>query len=105
MNREAFVQNIKFYCERKGVKPTAACRESGVGTSFVTDIKRGQTPSVEKVEMLAHYLDVTVSELLGEAPNPRTFADLDTIPPEVAAAYAAAAPELQAAVRRVLGVE
>lgn len=67
MNRDTFVQNIKFYCERKGLKPTSACKDAGVGTSFVTDIKRGQTPSVEKVEQLAHYLGTTVSVLIGES--------------------------------------
>lgn len=73
MNRDAFVQNIKFYCERKGLKPTSACKDAGVGTSFVTDIKRGQTPSVEKVEQLAHYLGTTVSVLIGEtSPQPQT---------------------------------
>lgn len=69
-----FVQNIKFHCERKGVKPTVACREAGVGGSFINNIEaRGSVPSVEKVEMLAHYLGVTVSELIGEvAPQPQT---------------------------------
>lgn len=61
-----FVENIKYYCKRKGVKTTAACKEAGVGGSFVADINRGQTPSVEKVWQLAQYLGVTVSELLGE---------------------------------------
>lgn len=74
-----FVQNIKFYCERKGVKPTVACRESGVGGSFINNIEsRGSIPSVEKVEQLARYLGTTVSELIGEAsppPKPRTLAD------------------------------
>ena len=65
-----FVQNIKKYCELKGIKPTVACRESGVGTSFVSDINRGQTPSVAKVQLLANYLGVTTSELLGENPAP-----------------------------------
>ncbi len=52
----------------KGVKPTVACRESGVGSSFINNIEaRNQTPSVEKVQMLATYLGVTTSELLGEA--------------------------------------
>lgn len=68
MDNEAFVQNIKFYCERKGEKPTVACGKSGVGTSFITDLNRGRTPSVAKVQLLAHYLGVTVSELLGESP-------------------------------------
>lgn len=77
MDKENFVQNIKFYCSRKNVKPTVACRESGVGTSFINNIeKRGQTPSVEKVQLLARYLGVTVSELLGETSNPQTLADL-----------------------------
>lgn len=66
MDRELFVQNIKTYCARKGVKPTVACRESGVGVSFINDIERGQTPSVAKVQLLAQYLGCTVSDLLGE---------------------------------------
>lgn len=66
MDREVFVQNIEKYCAQNGVKPTNACRDSGVGTSFVADIKRGQTPSVAKVQLLAQYLGCTVSDLLGE---------------------------------------
>lgn len=66
MDKEIFVQNIKIYCALKGVKPTVACRESGVGTSFISDINRGQIPSVAKVQQLAQYLSCTVSDLLGE---------------------------------------
>lgn len=66
MDKEIFVQNIKIYCALRGVKPTVACRESGVGTSFISDINRGQIPSVAKVQQLAQYLGCTVSELLGE---------------------------------------
>ena len=66
MEREIFVQNIKEYCRARGVKPTVACRESGVGVSFINDIERGKTPSVAKVQMLAQYLGCTVSDLLGE---------------------------------------
>ena len=70
MDRDNFVQNIKMYCALKGMKPTTACRESGVGGSFINDIERGKTPSVAKVQMLAQYLDCTVSDLLGEDPAP-----------------------------------
>lgn len=70
MDAQIFVQNIKNFCERKGIKPTVACRESGVGTSFINNVERGQTPSVAKVQMLAEYLGVTVSELLGEKKEP-----------------------------------
>ena len=70
MDAQLFVQNIKKYCQQKGVKPTVACKESGVGSSFISDINRGQTPSVAKVQMLADYLGVTTSDLLGEKKEP-----------------------------------
>ena len=66
MDKEKFVQNVKMICLQKGVKPTNACKESGVGGSFLSDINRGQVPSVAKVQLLAEYLGVTTSELLGE---------------------------------------
>lgn len=74
MERELFVQNIKEYCRARGVKPTVACRESGVGVSFINDIERGQTPSVAKVQTLAQYLGCTVSDLLGEEGNAKAAA-------------------------------
>ena len=77
MNGALFVQNVKICCERKGVKPTVACRESGAGERLLENVKRGSEPSVGKVEQLAHYLGTTVSELIGETatPKPRTLAD------------------------------
>ena len=71
MDTVIFVQNIKKFCELAGVKPTVACRESGVGSSFINNIeKQGTIPSVEKVQTLAVYLGVTTSELLGEKKEP-----------------------------------
>lgn len=84
MDKAVFVQNIKDICKTKGIKPTVACRESGVGTSFINNIEaRGQVPSVEKVQMLATYLGVTTSELLGEKIKPALVArDRPAYPPE-----------------------
>lgn len=68
MDKEIFVQNIKRHCSLRGVKPTIACRESGAGADLINQIeRRGSIPSVERVQLLAQYLGVTVSELLGEA--------------------------------------
>lgn len=94
MDRELFVQNIKDRCRAKGVKPTVACREAGVGTSFITDINRGQTPSVAKAQMLAQYLDCTVSDLLGEGPSQQLPAD--TVTDEFARVFAQLSPKDQA---------
>ena len=72
MNRDLFVQNIKKACAAKGVKPAVALRESGLDKSLINSIERGSEPSIGKVQVLAAYLGVTTSELLGEeiAPTP-----------------------------------
>ena len=69
MDTEIFVQNIKNFCLLRGIKPTNACRESGAGTNLINQIeRRGSVPSVDRVQLLARYLGVTTSELLGEPP-------------------------------------
>lgn len=69
MNVEFFVENVKSYCRSKGVSPSRACIESGAGKTLMDNVKRGRVPSVDSVQLLAQYLGVTVSELLGE-PTP-----------------------------------
>ena len=66
MNVEIFVQNIKNICKSRGTNPTSAGEASGAGRNFMDNIKKGSIPSVAKVQMLADYLGVTTSELLGE---------------------------------------
>lgn len=69
MNIEIFVQNVKYYCALKGVKPTVACEESGAGKNLLSQmIHRGSLPTVGRVHLLAQYLGCTVSDLLGERP-------------------------------------
>ena len=87
MDSAKFVQNIKDLCSRQGIKPTVACKEGGVGGSFINDLERGRTPSVTKVQMLATYLGVTTSELLGEdlpgaADRPELLVKFDRLSPE-----------------------
>lgn len=71
MDKIKFVQNIEFYCNRMGIKATVACQESGAGKQFIQHVKRGSEPSIGKVQLLAQYLGVTVSDLLGEEPAPQ----------------------------------
>ena len=127
MDKEVFVQNIKKQCSLRGVKPTIACRESGAGADLINQIeRRGSVPSVERVQLLAQYLGVTVSELLGEPlPEEQARAALtahlaqsvkDHIVEDskivlsqtaslVASAYDKADEGTQAAVRKLLDVE
>lgn len=67
MDKEYFVKKVEFLCLQKGLKPTIVCKEAGLGSGFLADIKfRGRTPSVEKLETLASCLGTTVSDLIGE---------------------------------------
>ena len=98
MDKTAFVQNIKDRCEKMGVRPTVACREAGVGTSLITDLNKGTTPSVAKVEMLARYFGCTVSDLLGEEPTKITQAadpKADDLCQEFARLFTSLSPENQ----------
>ena len=70
MNTEIIVENVKYYCLKKGVKPTIACEESGAGKNMLSQIKKGIMPSIEKIANLAAYLDVTVSDILGDQKLP-----------------------------------
>ena len=70
MERDVFVQNVKSLCLARTELPTIACKKAGVGGSFISDVNRGRTPSIEKVQRLADYFGVTTSQLLGEDPLP-----------------------------------
>lgn len=62
------VENIQKICKDRGTNPTLAGKESGAGKDLVSSMKRrGVLPSIEKMMLLADYLGVTTSELLGEA--------------------------------------
>lgn len=103
MNKEKFVQNVKMYCAKNGIKPTPACQASGVGSSFLNNIERGQKPSIEAVQRLAQYLGVTTSELLGEEkPASTEFSGLSKEMIEIIELYDKASPELQAAALAML---
>jgi transcriptional regulator with XRE-family HTH domain len=75
MDKELLIKNITHYCVLRKMYPTRACEAAGVGKSFISDIRRGKVPSVEKVQQLADYLGISTSELLGEEPTTKEPAD------------------------------
>lgn len=67
MDVQKIVENIQRVCKEKGTTPTVAARESGAGSSLVTNMKKkGTMPSIEKIYLLSSYLGVTMNELVGE---------------------------------------
>lgn len=76
MNKELMISNVLKFCAAREIKPTVACSEAGVGKNLVTNMKRGQTPSVAAVADLAAYLGVSTSDLVGDAKTPTELAPL-----------------------------
>lgn len=99
------VENIQRICKEKGTTPTVACKESGAGKDMVTNMKkRGTQPSIEKIRLLAGYLDVTTDELLVEKAYLSHFSDdeLSQESREIAIAYKQATEKEQKMVRLIL---
>lgn len=101
MDKELFVQNIKNFCAIRGIKPTIACRKSGAGPNLISQLAHGTIPSVERVQLLAQYLDVTTSELLGET-GPQNLAIQDQ--PYLVMQYNQLSPESQDKVRTFINL-
>lgn len=77
MSLEIFVENAKIVCKNKAIAPSTACINAGLSVSWLSDIEnKGTRPRIDSVIAFAQYLGVTVSELLGETPNPTALSDL-----------------------------
>lgn len=76
MDRELLIFNISRFAAARDESPSGACIAAGVGKNFVSEIKRGKTPSVAAVADLAAYLGVSTSDLVGDARTPADLAPL-----------------------------
>ena len=76
MDKEVLIANITRFARANDISPSAACIAAGCGKSFISDLRRGQTPSVAKVYDLAAFLKVSVSDLVGDAQTPAELAPL-----------------------------
>jgi len=76
MDRDMLILNISRFAAAKDESPSGACLAAGVGKNFVSELKRGKTPSVAAVADLAAHLGVSVSDLIGDARQPEEAPEL-----------------------------
>ena len=76
MDKEVLIANITRFARANDISPSAACIAAGCGKSFISDLRRGRTPSVAAVFDLAAHLNVSVSDLVGDAKTPAELAPL-----------------------------
>lgn len=70
MDKNMLLENIEKHCEERGIPPTKACIEAGVGKDFLVNLRKNNSTSVTKVAALAAYLGCTTSDLVGDASPP-----------------------------------
>lgn len=94
MDIEKVVENIQRICKDRGTNPTEAGKKSGAGKDLVSIMRRrGSFPSIEKMSMLASYLGVTTSELLGEKQALLTVTDEERLDQELIERLCQLSPE------------
>ena len=76
MDRDMLILNISRFAAAKDESPSGACLAAGVGKNFVSELKRGKTPSVAAVADLAAHLGVMTSDLIGDARQPEEAPEL-----------------------------
>ncbi|NCB52369.1 MAG: hypothetical protein EOM54_10910 [Clostridia bacterium] len=69
------IKNIEAACKAAGEKVSPACINAGLGKAFMSDLRKGKVPSVERIQRLADYLGIDTSTLLGEEPIKKEPAD------------------------------
>lgn len=59
------LERVDDLCNKKGISRAKAFLDSGVGKDFATHITRGSAPSIEKIDKLSKYFNVSTDYLLG----------------------------------------
>lgn len=107
--KQQILTRIDLLCEKKGISPTTAFTESGVGKNFKSNLKKA-SPSLGKLTMLAHYFHVSVEYLTGKTEecsplSAESITDAQNDRERLLLAAYRSQPELQFAVDRILGIE
>lgn len=63
--------SIKTLSAKKRVTVNKALLESGAGKNFISNMKDGKTPGVDKIIALSNYFYVPVDEILGRKLAPK----------------------------------
>lgn len=72
MNNILIADLITSECKKKNVKVTSLLQECNINHSFISDIRhKNRAPSVDKISVIADYLDCSVDYLLGRTDNPK----------------------------------
>lgn len=69
-NLEIIEQRIVYIAKKLGLSKNKLLMNANMGKNLFDNMKRGTIPSVEKIHIIADYLNVSVDYLLGRTDNP-----------------------------------
>lgn len=70
-------ENIKNYRKKRGFTQKELAEKSNLSRSYLADLERNRyNPSLDSLQLIAHSLDVNVSDLLGEKSNDNKIEEL-----------------------------
>lgn len=102
MDLERLQNVVKSLCNKKGVTQKEALTQSGAGDRFFQNIRQGSVPSVEKLQALAVYFNVSVDYLIGNTDVPEVNHQSETLSQAGLAAFAALSPAEQEQIRALV---
>lgn len=74
MNNVQIADLISKECKRKNIKISELLQDCNINHSFISDIRhKNRAPSVDKISVIADYLDVSVDYLLGRTETPDKY--------------------------------
>lgn len=66
-------QRIKLLCKQQKTAVKALLEQCNINRNFIYDLEKNcQSPSCDKLERIADYLDCSVDYLLGRTDNPQS---------------------------------
>lgn len=72
MNNVQIADLISKECKQKNIKISELLQDCNINHSFISDIRhKNRAPSVDKISVIADYLDVSVDYLLGRTDEPK----------------------------------
>lgn len=84
MDYNIIIDRVTALATERGVSPSKAYIESGAGKDFAGHIRKGQVPTVARIQKLADYFGVSLEYLLGHTetkspPSPDRQAKADLL--------------------------
>lgn len=86
MNTQIIISRISELCKEKSISINQMLKETNLNKSLVDNLKKGSIPSIDKIEGVADYFNVSIDYILGKSDQkekPTAIADGEPVKEDV----------------------